>query len=48
MLTWYNSQHGARFDLTMAASILVILPILVIYFIFQRWIVQGIALTGFK
>jgi multiple sugar transport system permease protein len=48
MLTWYNSQHGARADLTMAASVLVILPILVIYFIFQRWIVRGIALTGFK
>ena len=48
MLTWYNSQHGARFDLTMAASVLVILPILLVYFIFQRWIVRGIALTGFK
>lgn len=48
MLTWYNSQHGARSDLTMAASVLVILPILVIYFLFQRWIVRGIALTGFK
>jgi multiple sugar transport system permease protein len=48
MLTWYNSQHGARPDLTMAASVLVILPILVVYFIFQRWIVRGIALTGFK
>ena len=48
MLTWYNSQHGARADLTMAASVLVILPILVIYFMFQRWIVRGIALTGFK
>jgi multiple sugar transport system permease protein len=48
MLTWYNSQHGARFDLTMAASILVILPIVVIYFLFQRWIVRGITLTGFK
>ncbi len=48
MLTWYNSQHGARQDLTMAASVLVILPILVVYFIFQRWIVRGIALTGFK
>jgi multiple sugar transport system permease protein len=39
MLTWYNSQHG---------SLLVILPIVVIYFFFQRWIVRGIALTGFK
>lgn len=48
MLTWYNSQHGARFDLTMAASVLVILPILIVYFLFQRWIVRGIALTGFK
>ncbi len=48
MLTWYNSQHGSRFDLTMAASVLVILPILLVYFIFQRWVVRGIALTGFK
>jgi multiple sugar transport system permease protein len=48
MLTWYNTQHGARQDLTMAASVLVILPILIVYFIFQRRITQGIALTGFK
>jgi len=48
MLTWYNSQHGSRQDLTMAASVLVILPIAIVYFLFQRWIVRGIALTGFK
>jgi len=48
MLTWYNSQHGARQDLSMAASVLVILPITIVYFLFQRWIVQGVALTGFK
>ena len=48
MLTWYNSQHGARHDLSMAASTLVILPIVIVYFLFQRWIVQGITLTGFK
>jgi multiple sugar transport system permease protein len=48
MLSWYSNQHSSRTDLTMAASILVILPILVVYFIFQRWIVRGIALTGFK
>jgi multiple sugar transport system permease protein len=48
MLTWYNSQHGSRHDLSMAASVLVILPILIAYFLFQRWIVRGIALTGFK
>ena len=48
MLTWYNSQHGTRMDLTMAASMLVILPVLVVYFIFQKWIVRGVAMTGFK
>ncbi len=48
MLTWYNSQHGSRQDMTMAASVLVILPITIVYLLFQRWIVRGIALTGFK
>jgi multiple sugar transport system permease protein len=48
MLSWYSTQHGTRYDLTMAASILVILPVLAAYFMFQRWIVRGIALTGFK
>ncbi|HHY55715.1 MAG TPA: carbohydrate ABC transporter permease [Chloroflexi bacterium] len=48
LLTWYTSQHGQRYDLTMAASILVLLPILVVYIFFQRWIVRGVALTGMK
>ncbi len=48
LLTWYSSQHSTRYDLTMAASVLVLLPILVVYALFQRWIVRGVALTGFK
>jgi len=48
LLTWYNTAHGTRYDLTMAASVLVLLPILVVYMIFQRWIVRGVAMTGFK
>ena len=48
LLTWYNSAHGTRYDLTMAASVLVLLPILVVYAFFQRWMVRGVALTGFK
>lgn len=48
LLTWYNSQHGTRPDLTMAASILVLLPVLVVYVIFQRRIVRGLATTGMK
>ncbi len=48
VLTWYNSVHSQRLDLTMAASVLVVVPILIIYTLFQRWIVQGFALSGLK
>jgi multiple sugar transport system permease protein len=48
LLTWYNTTHGSRYDLTMAASVLVLLPILIVYFIFQRYIIRSMAMTGFK
>lgn len=48
VLTWFNSQHGTRYDLTMAASVLVVVPILIVYTVFQRWIVQGFTLSGLK
>jgi multiple sugar transport system permease protein len=48
LLTWYSSQHATRYDLTMAASVLVLVPILIVYVILQRRIVAGIAMTGFK
>ncbi len=48
LLTWYNSTHGARYDLSMAASALVLLPILLVYIIFQRHIIKSMAMTGFK
>ena len=48
VLTWYDSVHGGRTDLTMAAGVLVVIPILFVYTFIQRWIVQGISMTGFK
>jgi ABC-type glycerol-3-phosphate transport system permease component len=32
----------------MAAGVLVVIPILIVYIFVQRWIVQGFAMTGFK
>ncbi len=32
----------------MAASVLMSMPILIVYAIFQRWIVQGFTLSGLK
>ncbi len=37
-----------QFNLLMAASFLVILPLLVLFFIFQRYFIRGITIGGFK
>lgn len=48
ILTWYTTQHSNQTQLSMAATVLVILPILVVFLISQRWIVRGITLSGLK
>ncbi|MEI8195250.1 MAG: carbohydrate ABC transporter permease, partial [Phycisphaerae bacterium] len=48
-LQFFQSQAGGTsWELLMAASVLVILPILVLFFIAQKTFVQGIATTGMK
>ena len=48
ILTWYNSTHTGQGALVMAATVLIIVPILLVFIYFQRWIVQGFTMTGFK
>jgi multiple sugar transport system permease protein len=44
-----QSQHGGTpWHLLMAASVLVILPVLVIFFLAQKTFIEGIATTGLK
>jgi multiple sugar transport system permease protein len=48
-LQFYQSQHGGtQWNLLMAASTLVILPVIVLFFFAQRLFIQGIAITGLK
>lgn len=44
----YYSQYGAEWALLMAASVLITLPILLLFFFLQKTFVQGITLTGIK
>lgn len=44
----YSSQYGREWGLLMAASVLITLPIIVLFFSLQKIFVQGIALTGIK
>lgn len=48
ILTWYANQHSNQLHLSMAAAVLVMMPILVFFIGMQRWIVQGITLSGLK
>ena len=48
ILTWFSNQMVDKTNLTMAASVLVILPVLLVFLFVQRWIVEGITLSGMK
>ncbi|MEZ5094279.1 carbohydrate ABC transporter permease [Nocardioides sp.] len=48
ILTWYSTQHGAQLNLVMAASVLLVIPVLIFFLLTQRWIVAGLTLTGGK
>lgn len=47
-LTFFRSQHDVQFNLLMAASTLVMLPIVALFFLFQRTLVEGITLGSIK
>ena len=47
-LQQFVSQHGAEWSLLMAASTLMTLPIIVLFFLAQRTFIEGITLTGVK
>jgi multiple sugar transport system permease protein len=48
ILTWYNTQRAAQLNLVMAASVLMVIPVLIIFAFSQRWIVRGLTMTGTK
>jgi len=47
-LSAFQTRFGVQWNLIMAASLSVIFPIIVLFFIAQRYFIEGIALTGLK
>jgi ABC-type glycerol-3-phosphate transport system permease component len=47
-LQTYQSLKGEEWHLLMAGSVLVSIPIVIIFFIGQRWFIKGIVMTGGK
>lgn len=44
----FTTESGTHFELLMAASTIVILPMVIFYLIFQKHIIQGISRSGLK
>jgi ABC-type glycerol-3-phosphate transport system permease component len=44
----FRSEHGSEFGMLMAASTLMTLPVIAIFFLAQKYFIQGVTLTGMK
>ncbi len=48
ILFWYDTQHGSNPALTLAGSMMLLLPIVALYIFVQRWVVDSAAASAFK
>ncbi|MCC9077728.1 carbohydrate ABC transporter permease [Litorilinea aerophila] len=47
-LAYFNGQFNVQMNLLMAASVVTVLPVILVFFVAQRAFVEGIAMTGLK
>lgn len=47
-LSSFNQEVGTRWAELMAGSVMVSIPVLLLFFVLQRFLVQGLATTGLK
>jgi len=48
LATFATGQYQADHGMLMAGSVILVVPVLIVFIIFQRWITEGIATTGLK
>ena len=47
-LQWSKSEHGRMYGEMMATALTMTLPVIVLFFFCQRYMVRGITMTGLK
>lgn len=47
-LLWFSNEYYTLYSIVLAGSLFNTLPIVILFFLFQRYFVQGIAATGLK
>lgn len=45
-LNAFQGQFGVRWELLMAAAVVAMLPVMVVYMLAQKWFIKGITITG--
>jgi multiple sugar transport system permease protein len=45
-LTMFQGQFGVRWELLMAAAVVAMLPVLIVYILAQKWFIKGITMSG--
>jgi multiple sugar transport system permease protein len=48
LATFATGQHQAEHGLLMAGSVVLVVPVLIVFILMQRWITEGISTTGLK
>jgi len=48
ILFWYSSQNTQKLEMINTASVLMIIPILIVFLFVQKWIIRGLTMTGLK
>ncbi len=48
LATFSTGQYQADHGMLMAGSVVLVVPVLIVFILFQRWITEGIATTGLK
>ena len=47
-LSYFQGQYNTQWNLMMAATLISVVPILILYAVAQKYFIQGIAMTGLK
>jgi len=47
-LSYFQSQYGSQWALMMAASMIILIPMIIVYVFNQRFFVKGIVMSGIK
>jgi len=48
VLSFFRSSYDVRWAYLMAASLVTMLPVIILFFLAQRLFIEGITLTGIK